>query len=411
MPKQELIKEFAALAVKVGANVQKGQMVVVRASTDTPEIVRAVVHEAYEAGASNVHVVWTDSYVSHDALIYRSAESLADIPEYVIDMYKSFVDKGACMIAIASPVPGLNSDTDPMKSQKMMFAFNEKLSFYRDYTMGNKGQWTIIGAPNVVWAEKVFPNLKGEEAVEALYQAILSTSRVREGESAVKNWEKHNETLLAHNKILNDFNFKSLHFKNELGTDLVVGLVKNHRWAGGGENSTNGVSFNPNIQTEENFTMPDKDHVNGKVFASKPLDYQGRLIDGFWLEFKDGKVVDFDAKENRNALEKLLETDEGAKHIGEIALISHDSPISNTNILFYNTLYDENASCHMALGRAYPMNVAGGHDMSQEELSKAGANYSMVHVDFMFGSKGMNITGLTQDGKEVAVFKNGNFVI
>ncbi len=411
MPKPELIKEFAALAVKVGANVQKGQMVIVRSSTDTPEITRAVAHEAYEAGAKNVQVIWTDPYVAHDGLIYRSTEDLANIPQYYVDMYQHYVDSGACMIAIVSPVPGLNSDTDPAKTQAMMIASNKKLGFYQEYTMGNKGQWTIIGAPNVVWAEKVFPNLKGDEAVEALYQAILSTSRVREGESAIDNWQKHNETLLAHNKILNDYRFQSLHFKNELGTDLVVGLVKNHRWAGGGELSTNGVYFNPNIPTEENFTMPDKDNVNGKVFASKPLDFQGRLIDGFWLEFKDGKVVDFGAKENQNALEKLLNTDEGAKHIGEIALISHDSPISNTNILFYNTLYDENASCHMALGRAYPMNVIGGQQMTKEALSKAGANHSILHVDFMFGSKGMTITGLTQDGKEVAVFKKGNFVI
>lgn len=411
MPKQELIKELAKLAVKVGVNVQKGQMVVVRSSTNTAEMARAVVHEAYEAGAGNVRVMWTDPYVSHDALIYRSAEDLSQIPESFVLSYKEFIDAGACLIAIVSPVPGLNSDTDPKKAQAQVKATNAKLGFYREYTMGNKGQWTIIGAPNVVWAEKVFPNLKGEEAVEALYLAILEASRVREGESAIKNWEAHNQTLLAHNKILNDYNFKSLHFKNSKGTDIVVGLVKNHRWAGGGETTTTGVYYNPNIPTEENFTMPDRHETNGVVYATKPLDYQGRLIDGFWLKFENGKVVDFDAKQEKETLASLLSTDEGAKSIGEIALISHDSPISNTNLLFYNTLFDENASCHMALGRAYPMNVIGGLTMTQEELSKAGANHSMVHVDFMFGSEDMEITGLTYDGKEVAVFKKGNFVI
>ncbi len=411
MPKQSLIKELANLAVKVGVNVQKGQTVVVRSTTDTPEIARAVAHAAYEAGAGNVRMVWLDPYVSHDALIYRSAEDLVNIPQSFIDMYKEIIDAGSCLIAIVSPVPGLNSDTDPHKSQALMAATQQKLGFYREYTMGNKGQWTIIGAPNVVWAEKVFPALKGEEAVEALYHAILDASRVREGESAIANWEAHNARLLAHNKVLNDYNFKSLHFKNERGTDLVVGLVDHHRWAGGGEHTTKGVYYNPNIPTEENFTMPSTTHVEGKVVATKPLNYQGRLIDGFWLEFKGGKVVDFDAKAEKETLQKLLDTDEGSRRIGEIALISDDSPISNTNLLFYNTLYDENASCHMALGRAYPMNVEGGLKMTPEQLKAAGANHSLVHVDFMFGSPDMSITGLTQDGKAVKVFENGNFVI
>lgn len=411
MPKQTLIKELAKLAVKVGVNVQKGQTVVVRSTTDTAEMARAVAHEAYEAGAKDVRMIWQDPYISHDALIYQSKEDLTDIPESFIKMYQEVIDAGACLIAIVSPVPGLNSDTDPEKSQALMMATNEKLGFYRQYTMGNQGQWTIIGAPNIHWAEKVFPKLKGEEAVEALYQAILEASRVREGESAIENWDKHNETLLAHNQVLNDYNFKSLHFKNSKGTDIVVGLVKNHRWAGGGEHTTKGVYFNPNIPTEENFTMPDRLHVDGKVYSTKPLDYQGRLIDEFWLVFKDGKVVDFDAKHEKETLAKLLDTDEGSRSIGEIALISHNSPISNTNLLFYNTLYDENASCHMALGRAYPMNVKGGLDMSEAQLKEAGANHSLVHVDFMFGSEDMEITGLTQDGKEVAVFKKGNFVI
>ena len=411
MPKQVLIKQFAELAVKVGVNVQKGQTVVVRSSTDTAEMARAVAHEAYVAGAGEVRMIWQDPYVGHDALIYRSKEDLVNIHESFIQMYHEIIDAGACLVAIVSPVPGLNADTDPEKSQAMVMATNEKLGFYREYTMGSRGQWTIIGAPNVHWAEKVFPNLKGDEAVEALYQAIFETSRVREGEDAVKNWDLHNEQLLAHNEILNNYNFKHLHFKNSKGTDLVVGLVNNHRWAGGGEHTTKGIYYNPNIPTEENFTMPDKDNVNGKVYSTKPLDYQGRLIDEFWLEFKDGKVIDFDAKAEKETLAKLLDTDEGARHIGEIALISDDSPISNTNLLFYNTLYDENASCHMALGRAYPMNVKGGLEMSVEELSKAGANHSLIHVDFMFGSPDMEIIGLTQDGKEVQVFKDGNFVI
>ncbi|MFA5526958.1 MAG: aminopeptidase, partial [Acholeplasmataceae bacterium] len=222
---------------------------------------------------------------------------------------------------------------------------------------------------------------------------------------------KHNEVLLAHNKLLNNYNFKHLHFKNKLGTDLIVELVKDHVWAGGGEHALNGTYFNPNIPTEETFTMPYKWGTRGKVVATKPLNYQGKLIEDFYLIFKDGKVVEFDAKKEKDALENLLNTDENSRYIGEIALISHNSPISNTNILFLNTLIDENASCHMALGRAYPMNVKNGVNTPIEELEKIGYNNSMVHADFMFGSEDMEIIGLTQDDKEVVVFKNGNFVI
>jgi aminopeptidase len=217
--------------------------------------------------------------------------------------------------------------------------------------------------------------------------------------------------MLAHNKVLNDYNFKSLHFLNSLGTDLVVSLVDNHIWAGGGEESTKGVYFNPNVPTEENFTMPYKYGVNGKVVATKPLNYQGNLIEEFWLEFKDGKVVDFDAKAQKETLSNLINFDEGSSYLGEVALISHDSPISNSNILFFNTLFDENASCHLALGRAYPMNVKGGTTMTKEELLEAGSNLSMAHSDFMFGSACMNIVGTQQDGTKVQIFKNGNFVI
>ena len=277
--------------------------------------------------------------------------------------------------------------------------------------MGNKVQWTIIAAPNAVWAKKVFPHLEVDKAVEALWSAIFDASRVTEKNDPILEWEKHNKTLLAHNKILNDFNFKSLHFKNSVGTDVIVELVKDHVWAGGGEKATNNVYFNPNIPTEETFSMPYKWGTNGRVVATKPLNYQGKLIEDFWLEFKDGKVIAYDAKKEKGALTNLLDTDKGSSYIGEIALISHDSPISNTNILFFNTLFDENASCHMALGRAYPMNVKNGVNIPIKELEKIGYNNSMVHSDFMFGSEDMEITGTKQDGTKVKVFEKGNFII
>jgi aminopeptidase len=356
-------------------------------------------------------VQWSDEYVSHQSLLHASLEELQNVPNYVIEQYRYYVDLGACFISIASPIPGLNKDVDSVKSQKSGIAMQKAIFFFREFLMGNKSQWTIVSEPNKVWAKQVFPELDEDQAVEKLWEAILNASRVTETNNPVHEWKKHNEILLAHNKVLNEYNFKQLHFKNNLGTDLIVELVKNHVWAGGGETAANGTYFNPNIPTEENFTMPYKWGTRGKVVATKPLNYQGRLIDKFWLEFKEGKVVDFHAENEHEALMNLLNTDEGSKYIGEIALISHDSPISNTNILFLNTLFDENASCHMALGRAYPMNIKNGVNLEIAELIKQGYNSSIVHSDFMFGSEDMEITGLTQDDKEVKVFSKGNFVI
>ena len=411
MPNPILVNKLAKLAVKVGVNVKKGQVVVVRGTTETKELIREIVEEAYLAGASSVHVQWSDDYVGRSALKHQSIETLESIPSWMIDQNKDFVEKGACFISVSSPIPGLNKDVDPIKAQKQGIAAQKALGFFREHLMGNKVQWTIVAAPNLIWAKQVFPQLSDEDAVEALWKAIFDASRVRIDNDPIKEWEHHNEILSKHNEILNAYNFKHLQFKNSLGTDLIVELVKDHVWAGGGEHALNGVYFNPNIPTEESFTMPYKWGTRGKVVATKPLNYQGKLIEDFYLVFKDGKVVEFDAKKEKLALENLLDTDENSRYIGEIALISHDSPISNTNILFLNTLFDENASCHMALGRAYPMNVKNGVNTPIAELEKIGYNNSMVHSDFMFGSKDMEIIGLTQDGREVQVFKNGNFVI
>lgn len=411
MPKKELIKKLAELAVKVGANVQKDQVVVIRTSTETKALAREIAEQAYLVGAKRVHVEWSDEYVSRQSLLHASLEELQNIPKWLVSQYQHFVDLGACFISIASPIPGLNKDVDSKKAQQAGITAQKAISFFREFLMGNKSQWTIVSEPNAVWAKQVFPNLSESEAIDKLWEAILNASRVTESNDPIKEWKEHNKKLLAHNKVLNDYNFKHLHFKNSLGTDLIVELVENHVWAGGGEVALNGAYFNPNIPTEENSTMPYKWGTRGKVVATKPLNYQGKLIDNFWLEFKDGKVINFDAKSELDALTNLLETDEGSKYIGEIALISHDSPISNTNILFLNTLFDENASCHMALGRAYPMNIKNGVNLEISELVKHGYNNSMVHSDFMFGSSDMEITGLTHDGKEVKVFKKGNFVI
>ncbi len=411
MPKLDTLKKYAKLAVETGANVQKDQLVWLRSSTETKELARLIVEAAYEAGAKEVAVQWSDPYVGRMGYDYMAVETLEEVPEWSIDKVHDFINKGGCAISITSPIPGLNAGVDPVKMQRAGIARSKKLKFYSDHMMGNHTQWTIVAAPNKVWAEKVFPNLKGEEAVEALWNAILQASRVTDENNPVEEWAQHNKGLLSRNKKLNDFQFESLHFKNSLGTDLVVKLVDNHIWAGGGEDTTKGVYFNPNIPTEENFTMPHKYGVDGKVVATKPLDYNGTLIDGFWLDFKDGEVVKYDAEKEIDSLKSLIEYDEGSSRLGEVALISDDSPINNSSVLFYNTLFDENASCHLALGRAYPMNVKGGTEMTPEELEKANSNSSMTHVDFMFGSPDMDIVGTKKDGSKVQIFKDGNFII
>jgi aminopeptidase len=411
MPSQKRLEKYADLAVRMGANVQKNQSVIIRTSTDSLELAREIQTKAYLAGAKRVRLDITDAYASRTGLDHMDVETLKEVPDWVVSKYQLDVDQGACLISITSPIPEINKGVAPDKMQQSAMAMMQKLAFFREHTMGNRTQWTIVAASNPAWATKIFPDLPAEEATEKLWGAIFDATRIYEDQDPVALWEAHNKTLAAHNKVLNDYQFKHLHFKNSLGTDLIVELVKDHVWAGGQEKTTHGHFFNPNIPTEESFTMPFKPGTRGKVFASKPLDYQGNLIDGFWLEFKDGKVVDFDAKAAKDSLENLLNFDDGARYIGEIALIQHDSPIQNTGLLFYNTLFDENASCHMALGRAYPMNVKGGTAMSQDELDAVGANNSMTHVDFMFGTTDLNVTGLTHDGKEVPVMRNGNFVI
>ena len=406
-----LIKKLARLAVRVGANVQKDQVVILRANLDSKDLAKEIVSEAYLAGAKKVIVEWNYEHVSNLDYIYMSDDTLKDIPDYVVSRARYQVDSKACFISISSPMPGLFAEVDPMKFQIAAVASQEKLSFVREHLMGNQVQWTIVSDANQMWANKVFPNLKDEEALKALWKAIYDASRVYYENDIEKEWNTHNENLKNRSDILNRYNFKELHFKNSLGTDLIVGLVEEHIWVGGGEVAANGVYFNPNIPTEEIFTMPHKFMTQGKVVATKPLNYSGKLIEDFYLVFKDGKVVEYDAKKEKETLKNILTFDDNSSYIGEIALIGDNSPINNTGILFYNTLFDENASCHMALGRAYPMNIKGGIGADIKELEKKGYNNSNVHVDFMFGSPDLEITGTTYDGEKIKVFEKGNFII
>ena len=411
-PDKKLIEEFAKLAVIYGANVQKGQPLIINAPVEAYDLARECAKVAYEQGSSKVTINYLDDKKTRLDYESMSKEALCEVPDWHLSRKQYEIDKKSCYLHILGKDPDLLNGIDADKIRESSLARMKAMQKYQDYTMNNIGQWSIIAYPNLEWARKIFPNKTDDEAMEALWNAILYTSRVELGKT-LDNWDKHNEEIHNHSKILNDYNFKSLHFKNGLGTDLTVGLIKNHIWEGGYDVARGDykVPFNPNIPSEEVFTMPDRYHIDGKVVSTKPLSYNGNIISKFELTFKDGSIVDYAADENLEVLKNLIEMDKGTKSLGEVALISHDSPISNSGILFYETLFDENASCHLAIGACYPTNVKDGSKMSRDELYKLGGNDSMEHVDFMFGSSDMSIIGTTYDGKEVTVFKDGNFII
>lgn len=411
MVSQKTLQKYAALAVRVGANVQKGQLLVISAAVDCAYFARMCVAEAYEAGAGEVLVNWSDETITKLAYQNESTETLCNIAPWRVEQKKNCIDKKCCFLYIESATPGLLKDIDGKKLQAARTARETAFEQFEFYTMANLGQWSIVAIPTLDWAKKVFPKYDDDKALEALWDAVLKSVRISGDNDPVAEWQKHNQNMMDHCDALNRFNFKSLHFTNSLGTDLTVELIPNHVWEGGCTRAKNGAVFNANMPTEEAFTMPYKFGVNGRVYATKPLSYQGKMIEDFRFDFKDGKVVDFAAKKEEETLKNLVGFDDGSCYLGEVALVPHDSPISNLGILFLNTLFDENASCHLALGASYPENLKSGTEMKREELNRLGSNYSKIHCDFMFGNADMNIVGTTQDGKEVTVFQNGNFAI
>lgn len=410
-PDKNLIREFAELAVLVGTNVQKGQPILINTPPEAYELAKECARVAYEHGSSRVYINYGDEDLARMNYEYMTTEDLCEIPDWQISRQQYLIDKKFCMLHIIAEDPDLLNGIDPEKIKAASLARMKTMKKFQYYTMNNIGQWSIIAYPNLAWAHKMFPEVEDDdEAIRKLWDAILMTSRVELGKT-VSNWDVHNAEIKNHCDKMNEYGFKSLHFTNSLGTDLTVGLIKDHIWGGGSEEALGDFKceFHPNIPTEEVFTMPDRYHIDGKVYSTKPLSYNGKIIPAFNLTFKDGVVVDYAAEENIEVLKTILDTDEGAKSLGEVALISYDSPISNSGLLFYNTLFDENASCHLALGACYPTTVKGGADMSEEELYELGGNNSMEHVDFMFGSADLTVTGLTYDGEEIVVFKEGNF--
>ncbi|MED4812442.1 aminopeptidase [Bacillus atrophaeus] len=401
------LSTYALLAVEVGVNVQKGQHVVVNASTEVRDFVRLIVKHAYEKGAKHVTVNWQDDEVSRLKYELAPPEAFDEYPEWEAKGKEALAEKGAAFISVVSSSPDLLKGIESKRIAAFQKAAGKALHTYRQYIQSDKVSWTVIGAASAGWASKVFPGHSEEEAIQLLWEEIFNTTRVNE-ENPVQAWKEHDQTL--HEKVdhLNAKHYSALHYQAE-GTDLTIELPKKHVWAGAGSINENGNEFMANMPTEEVFTLPQKDGVNGTVSSTKPLSYGGNIIDNFTLTFKNGRIVDIKAEKGEDILKELVETDEGSHYLGELALVPYDSPISKSDILFFNTLFDENASNHLAIGSAYAFNIEGGKQMSREELVKEGLNESITHVDFMIGSKDMSIDGITADGKREPVFRNGNW--
>lgn len=401
------IEKLAELAVKIGVNVKEGDTVEIKIPVDRVDLARKLVEQAYKAGAHKVLVDWSDDYSKLLDYTYQTVENLKTIPDHKFNRDETLLKEGVKQIFVKATDPELLKDIDPAKVKEISVALNTKYRPLMNYRMNDITSWTIISAPNDAWAKKVFPN--SENPVEDLWEAIFHTTRVNK-ENPVESWEHNIKLLTTKAKWLNEQNFESLHYEASNGTDLNIGLPEGHIWRAAYTKNKKGEEFVPNIPTEEVYSLADRNRVDGKVYSSKPLAYNGNVIDNFWVEFKDGAVVDFDAEIGKQTFEDLLNSDDDrSRRLGEVALVPFDSPISNSNILFYNTLFDENASCHIALGAAYPTTIKNGTDLSSEELVEKGANQSIVHVDFMIGTKDLNITGIKKDGTEVPIFKEGNW--
>lgn len=407
MVQQQSLEKYAELALRTGVNLQKGQALMMNATIEGAEFAKIVARKAYELGAKDVHINWADDELT--LLKYENApdEVLANFPEWRVKLHDMYAEDGAAVLSIRSTNPDLLQNIDPKRVALANKAAGQAMVNFRKYTMNDKIPWSIISIPSADWAQKIFPDKSKEDAMESLWEAILKIVRV-DKEDPIKAWDEHNETLKKAREVLNEKNFKKLVFKAP-GTNLEIELPEGHVWKGGSAIAETGVTFNPNMPTEEVFTMPHKYGVTGTVASTKPLNYGGSVIDNFSLTFKDGKVVDFTAEQGEEVLKHLLDSDEGARRLGEVALVPDESPVSQSGLIFYNTLFDENASCHIALGKAYPTNIEGGSNMTEEELDKHGVNDSLIHVDFMIGSSELDIDGVKADGTTEAVFRKGTW--
>ncbi|MEI4770195.1 aminopeptidase [Psychrobacillus sp. FJAT-51614] len=403
----ENLNKYAALAVEVGVNIQPGQNLFIAASIDSVELVRLITKKAYENGANQVFVDFSDDEITRLRYDLAPKESFDFFPSWKAQEKELLAEQGAAFMSIISQSPDLLKGVDASKIAAFQKAAGTALNKYRQYTQSDKVSWTVIASPSKAWASKVFPEVAEEKQVSALWDAIFKAVRA-DLEEPVAAWKEHDELLHTKVDYLNNKNYKKLHYTAP-GTDLTIELPTGHLWCGASSVNEKGNDFMANMPTEEVFTVPLKTGVYGYVASTKPLSYGGNIIDNFTVTFEKGRIVKVEAEQGQTVLENLVATDEGSHYLGEVALVPHDSPISNSNLLFYNTLFDENASNHLAIGSAYAFCLEGGKKMSREELAQNGLNESITHVDFMIGSDKMDIDGIHEDGTIEPIFRNGNW--
>ena len=405
------LEEYVELVIRKGVNVQKGQQLVIACPVDCAFFAHKAMEAAFKAGASNVYLRWLDDACSRTRYLMADDAVFDKFPAWEKLMMDSLADEGAAFLNVSASDPEAFKGVESGRLSRFSIASSAALKGYYEQLMTNGFRWCVVSVPSTAWAKKVFPDAAStDDAISSLWDNIFAATRVGGGK-AVEKWQVHVDTLKKRMNALNEYRFKSIRLKNSAGTDLHMKLPESHKWLSGGDTAKDGIPFLPNMPTEEIFSAPLADGVDGTVVGTMPNVFRGNLIEDFSITFKDGKVVSYDAKTGKEHLKNMINDIPGMDRLGEIALVEFDSPISNTGILFYNTLYDENASCHLALGSAYPDCIEGGGAMSEDERRNAGINVSDNHQDFMFGSADMSITGTTASGEEVVIFKDGNFVI
>ena len=404
--KQTVLRRYARLIARSGVNIQKGQDVIIACDLDQPKFVELLVDECYKAGASRVRVEFSYQHLQKLHIRHQSVTTLSRVEEWEKARYQHYVDTLPCEIYLDSEDPdglrGINQEKQARANQKRYPVIKP----YYD-SMENKYQWCIAAVPGAAWAKKLFPELSKGQAIEKLWEAILFTSRVTEDPIAA--WEAHDADLRERCSYLNALGITELHYRGDNGTDLIVGMIPEAEFKGGCDTSLQGISFNANIPTEECFISPMRGKAEGIVYATKPLSYRGQLIENFWIRFEGGKAVEVKAEKNQALLEQMISMDEGAAYLGECALVPDDSPISESGLLFYNTLFDENAACHLALGMGFTDTIRDFEHKTLEECRALGVNDSMEHNDFMIGYEGLDIDALTRDGRTVPIFRRGRW--
>ena len=404
---QEKLEQYADLTVYVGLNVQKGQLIVINTTTDTLEFTRLVVKKAYEAGAKRVQVNYEDPVLTRTHFELAPDEAFQEYPEWSVVQRDEVINTGGAFLWIDAEDPDLLTGIPTKRLADSQKSAGKALERYRQAVGTDKVAWSIVAIPSPKWAQKVFPDLPAEKQMDALWQAIFKTVRIGEGD-AVEAWKNHIALLEQRAAQLNDKRYVKLQYTAP-GTELTIELPDKHIWMSGASKTPQGNPFIANMPTEEVYTVPLKHGVDGKVRNTKPLVYQGNVIDGFTLTFEKGKIVEAKAETGQELLDEMIAADEGAAYLGEVALVPHHSPISDSNILFYNTLFDENASNHLAIGDSYPTCYEGARDLERNQLAAIGLNTSIVHEDFMIGSNSMDIDGITADGSKEPIFRNGNW--